>query len=526
MKKFGTLMMCVCCFVGAVFGAEKITIEKGGSRPVDPGFEVKQYKLTGSKEGLMVEVNNGTVRISGKEEGQYGLKLLGFGSQEASYEIQVGQDIVRLIKNLKKYLESIGGIEISRIDNNIYITGEVNDYDDLRKIQERIALPDFKGLVVNDVSFVASPDNIKRLKSDIRAAGFELVDGNEAETTGKLVFSQAKNEITISGTVFSDDEISRLAHVIRRSGNWLRLVDDKVAGVSDPSKAKCTLNVTVDRREFIMDAVIVGYEETNEERFGTENRPDIKLTFGSLLDLVGGHAKNDVFSIETDMAHTLDFMKENKISRYNVGGFMAFKANDPKSANLKIGGTLKVKLQSATAEGQPTQNFQDIEYGFTLDKKVATLVNAKTVHIELDISQKTPIPSEHGYEEGYDIKENRYNPSLDCEIGKTVVVSGYRNFFEDTVPPSGVPVMRNIPIIKWFMSHEGDKVSDMKMMMLVSVREKNKNDAEAQKTVLPYNDCRDLPTQVEVNNKDRVEARKEAAKKFHGMWNWLNWFVP
>ena len=136
--------------------------------------------------------------------------------------------------------------------------------------------------------------------------------------------------------------------------------------------------------------------------------------FKGLVDLCKGKSQHDAFSVGADLNSTLKFLKKNEISRHTVGGHVFFKNNDPVERELKIGGTMKIKMKSATAEGVPTSNFEDIPYGFTIRKKSAVLLNAEQADVDLLITQKTPIPLEEGgYEEGYDVNQlSQYSAPL------------------------------------------------------------------------------------------------------------------
>ena len=59
-------------------------------------------------------------------------------------------------------------------------------------------------------------------------------------------------------------------------------------------------------------------------------------------------------------------------------------------------------------------------------------------------------------------------------------------------------------------------------MMLVSVREVRPDEPEVQDAKLPYEECKNLTTEVQISNEDRLEARK----RWSGWLYWLNWFMP
>ena len=142
--------------------------------------------------------------------------------------------------------------------------------------------------------------------------------------------------------------------------------------------------------------------------------------------------------------------------------------------------------------------------------------------VKFDVIQKAPVPINGDYNEGYDVGERKYNPSIVCPLGKTVVIGGYRDFKETTAPLVGTPILRNVPILGWFFSKDSESIEDVKIMMLVSVREVHPDEPEVQNAKLPYDECKNLTTEVQISNEDRLEARK----RWSGWLYWLNWFMP
>lgn len=508
------------------FAGGKVVVGKGANRPMpDPGFAVEKFDAN-PRDVVTVDVSGGAARITGLREGQCVVKLIGAGNMEETYEVQVGTDLDRIRRELQYRLENVSGIEVSKRDDYLLVRGEVNDPDEWFRLRKIVAEPVFADVVKDDTEFRIQADVIKRFYDQLRNAGFEIsTDGADAPE-GVLRVRYEHKTVSIAGTVFSEGSLASLRQIVAEQ-SWLRLAGAEPAQGTDESwKPVCRLNVSLDQRLLHMDVVLVGYKETNEESYGSSDRPAISMTFRSFWDLIAGHAKNDSFRIDANLDSVLDFMKKNEISRHTTGGYMRFKCNDAEAARLKIGGTLKVKMHGATAEGIPNDNFEDIEYGFIVTKNEASLANGDTVRLKLNILQKTPEPSAAGYAEGYDVKENEYNPTVDCPLGKTVVIAGYRSFVQTTMPPSGFPVLRNVPIINWFVSQEGDLAEDMKLMMLVSVRAVRPDEPEQQDARLPYEESKNLTTEVQIDNNDRIEKRKADAARWDGWLFWLNWFTP
>lgn len=513
-------LLCASC----VIAGEKFTLGKGAMRNIDPGFQVEKFDA-GLDGTIGVEVSGGTARVTGLKEGTAVLKLMGAGGLEEVYEIAVGSDLLRIMRDLQLRLDRVTGIEIMKQDDYLLVRGEVNDPDEWFHLKKVLAEGAYRPLVRDDTVFRIQADTLKRFHNEIEAAGFDIAESIADTEKGALNIKYDNNIITISGTVYAPEKVERLQQIVAAQ-SWLR-TDDRPSSANESWKPLCRLNVTLDQRLLHMDVVLVGYEETEGFSFGkTHNtEPILSTVFNGLIDLVHGKAKNKTFTVSAGIDDTLDFLAENKISRHSTGGYLRFRSNDPQPNKLKIGGVFKIKLKGATAEGSPTENFQDIDYGFTVNKKVANLVDGENVHVQLDISQVNPVPfrpEDGGYEEGYNVQQYEYNPVIDCPLGKTVVIGGYRRMVETTTPPSGFPVLRHIPIVNWFIAKEGNSLENISLMMLISVRAVRPDEPEAQATKLPYEESKNLPTEAEITNEERLESRKEHS----GFWSWLDWFCP
>ena len=520
--RFMKLNVCVLAAILATNSfAVSLTVRKGESKVLpDPGFRVEKFDC--GKSGVVsVDVSEGVATVTGLIEGSCVVKLSG-GEHTETYEITVGNDLLRVKRDLQSRLDGkVTGVEIVHHGDYLSVSGEVNDPDEWTSLKSILSEGRYAGIVVNDVRFEISADTMKRFRDDLIASGFKLVDSLSEAEKGALCVKNESKSVTISGKVFSPEGLDKLKRIVAAQP-WLRPADAAVDGTSDWKKAY-RINVALDQRLLHMDVVLIGYEENEGFQYGKADDTQIlSAVFDGLVDLVHGKAKNDTFRINANINSAIDFLAENKISRHSIGGYLRFKSNETEPNKLKIGGTFKIKLRGATAEGAPTENFSDINYGFTVSKKVANLIDDNTVHVRLDISQENPVPlKDGGYEEGYNVEQYEYNPVLDIPLGQTMVIGGYRKMVETTVPPSGFPVLRHVPIVNWFVSKESNSLVNMKLMMLVSVRAVDPNEPEPQATKLPYEESKNLPTEVEITNEERLESRK----KFSGFWSWLNWFV-
>lgn len=514
-----------CVFADAEAAGQRLTVGKGKSLPVDPGFKATKFLVEPQKGIIEVSIppGGGPARVTGLAEGTAALALFVPGGLKETYEVTVGGDLLATMRNLQTELEDVGGVDITKVGESLVVKGEINDPEGWQLLKKTLAHRDYRSLVKDQTLFRVQADTLKDFRTQLKEAQFQITDKLEESKAGKLYVKYEGNLLLINGVVYSPEEKEKLERIVGAQAAWLRVEDGKGVPSGESWKTTCRMNVSVDSAQMRMDVVLVGYKETDLSRYGSsDDALKFNGIFQGFIDLYKGKTHRDAFSVGADLNSTLGFLKKNELVRHTVGGHVYFKNNDPKTRKLKIGGTMKVKMQSATAEGTPTQNFEPIEYGFFIEKKRAVLLDAEHVDVDLQIMQKKPIPMEGGYEEGYNIEENEYNPSVVCPIGKTVVLAGYKNMVESTMPPAGFPVLRHIPIMNWFVSQESDSLENVKLMMLVSVKIVRGDEPEAQNTRLAYEDTKDLPTEVEIPNRDRLESRK----KWSGALYWLNWFTP
>ena len=504
---------------------QRMTIGRGKTQIVDPGFKVIQYSVNPEVGIITVSIpsGGGAANVTGVSEGTASLELISSGGMKEMYEVKVGGDLLATMRNLQTELEDVGGIEISKIGESLLVKGEVNDPKGWRLLKSTLAHGDYRNVIKDQTYFRVQADTLKEFRAQLKEAQFQITDKLSEAKAGKLYVKYEGNLLIINGVVYSPEEKEKLERIVAAQAAWLRVENGKSVSANASWKTSCRMNVSVDSAQMRMDVVLIGYKETDVSKYGSsEEGLKFNGLFKGLIDLCSGKTHHDVFTLGADLDSTLGFLKKNEMIRHSVGGHIYFKNNDPEVRKLKIGGTLKVKMQSATAEGAPTQDFEDIQYGFFIDKKRASLVDETHVDVDLQITQKKPIPMDGGYEEGYNIEENEYNPSVVCPLGKTVVLAGYKNMVESTMPPAGFPVLRHIPIMNWFVSKEGDSIENVKLMMLVGVKIAKGDEDEAQNVRLSYDDTKDLPTEVEISNKDRIQSRK----KWSGALYFLNWFCP
>lgn len=69
----------------------------------------------------------------------------------------------------------------------------------------------------------------------------------------------------------------------------------------------------------------------------------------------------------------------------------------------------------------------------------------------------------------YDLKRNRIETTVNCPVGKTIVLAGMKSLVEQS-SMEGVPFLRSVPAISWFFSEKNTRKEDSKVLILMSPR--------------------------------------------------------
>ena len=155
-------------------------------------------------------------------------------------------------------------------------------------------------------------------------------------------------------------------------------------------------------------------------------------------------------------------MGENTNSVFRHAGFLTFKSNDtPVFRELHNGGTLKVRLN-----GENSGSLSDVNYGFILRIK-GGLTGKDKVFMEIEVTISTPILLENG---DYDVKTKTVKTTAFCKLDETLALGGIKELLDDVTGPNGLPYLRNVPLVQWFVAEKGNHYSDKQTLLLVSPR--------------------------------------------------------
>ena len=213
--------------------------------------------------------------------------------------------------------------------------------------------------------------------------------------------------------------------------------------------------------------------------------------------------------INGNMDATVRFLAANGISRTYHAGHVSFANNDPQGGTLHTGGTVYVKVS-----GIENGSLQNIEFGLKI-KVTGGLVSPSRTKLTLDLKNSALLGSN---ESSYTLSEDTTKQTVFCDLNKTIVIAGSKKIAQDT-SRSGLPVLRNTPVLQWFVSEDRNSSSDSRLLILACPRlvkfnpDVQINIPLEQETAPTYRDAR----------RDNVE-REEENRRYRGWLSWLNWF--
>ena len=207
------------------------------------------------------------------------------------------------------------------------------------------------------------------------------------------------------------------------------------------------------------------------------------------------------------------FLAQNGISRVSDTGYTLIESWSKDGAKFKSGGTRFVKVY-----GRDVAELKEIPYGFSIDAK-GGMVDDNLMSLDFNFELSTIIPMD---DETYDRKEDISKQKINCQIGRTTLVSGFMDMVDKRTPPSGLPFLRSTPILNWFVADSGKEVNDRRLVIMI-----------CPEIVDSTQDAKpDVNKEINIRVQDQaakdteqVEKERKEEKGFSGFWSWLNWFT-
>ena len=433
--------------------AETFSLTVGGSKRLDLPFAIENYRLTPQGKVTVEELNKKQLNVTGTALGDCSLFVMG-GGLTREYRISVKSNINNILKRLRTDLDTVPELDISINEDIIVIHGTVSNTENWRLFQK--VLPMYPG-VKNFAQFRPSAETLLNLKKMLQDAGFVFAEEGTKPGLGQISMNITPDAVVISGELCSQQQVAQINQILSTQ-TWLAV--GETAPNEAAGRVRGIVNLNVIETPLQVDIVYVGVTDSDAERIGSK-APTANFNMNWLFDLIHGRKdENSSITFGSNMQQTLGFLAQNGITRTYEAGHVTFLNHDEKGGKLHTGGTVSVKVS-----GMNSGALQDIDYGLTITVK-GGLVDANKVKLDLSI-ENTSLVTTTG--DAYTRAVDSTQQTIHCGLNKTVVLAGSRKISQ-SAEKSGLPVLRNTPVLKWFVSEDGKNKSETRLLILACPR--------------------------------------------------------
>ncbi len=523
-------------------GVEQISVVENEIATISVPFGITSY-LPSNKDVVRIEeLSSTSLRITALRRGRCDLEVRGDKDLSQKYEITVLGDLATTLDTLSSELDQVQEVRARIVGDFIRIDGEVSAIQKWEYLQK--VLRNYPGVVRNFAIFTPGPDVMLRLKDTLLEAGFKVSFqslGKDRKAwpanTISLVLNKQTQIMTVQGRVYTPEQQAKVLDCLSTE-RWLvtNLKPAEDASTDDEYKIRTQFDVFVDKPQIRVSVAYLAVGETDLKEIGNENATtrggvfNMGGVFDILTDLIHGHHGGASYtegaagfqrngrraSVGASLALTANFLKNNGITRISDTGYAVMQSWDKDGASFKSGGKMYVKVAGLNAG-----DLKQIDYGFTLKTVGGVVSEGDAVDLGVEINISTPVESPSA---DFDFSEHFTKQKVVLPIGKTSFLGGVKMLDEKRTSPSGIPYLRNTPLLSWFVSDSGHEISDRRLVFMVCPELIDNTTGEKINTKAEI----DLPVTVE-GAKTTEQREKETLEKQYpfggGLWNPLNWFV-
>lgn len=520
-------------------GVEQVSVVENEITTITVPFAITSY-LPSNKEVVRIEELSGSsLRITALKRGRCDLEVRGDKDLSQKYEITVLGDLATTLETLTSELDQVQEVRARIVGESIRVDGEISSIKKWEYLQK--VLRHYKGVVHNFAVFSPGPDVMLRLKDTLQDAGFKVVFqalGKDRKAwpanTIALILNKQTHIMTVQGRVYTPEQQTKVSNCLATE-RWLSM-DLKPAedsATDEEFRIRAQYDVFVDKPQIRMSLAYMAIGDSDIKRIGNQRartNPDDFLglsgAFETIQNLIphSGTPRhgNNTATVGAGLGVFTRFLKQNGITRVSDTGYTLMESWAADGASFKSGGTLFVRTfdggNSSVIVGNTT--LTEIPYGFILNTKGGILPEGDAVDASIDF-EISSITQTDG--QTYDRKEDKSKQKLVLPLGKTTLLGGVKMIDEDRISPSGLPFLRNTPMLNWFLADSGTEISDRRLVIMVcpEIVDSNVEKIDTVKEV-------DIPVTTE-GVKTTEQREEEALQKQYpfggGLWNPLNWFV-
>jgi len=445
-----------------VYAGEQVSVAFGRLQVVEPGFVVTGVRVANQGVVQIERLGNDRLSIHGRAVGQSDVQVIGENGEDKTYSISVVPDNEELLRAVRRDLDGVHEVDVYENLGRIVLKGEVNNprnWSLVKKVAEA-----YGGQILNLASFVIGPSVILNLQKALETDGFVVVtDGSQVSrlTPNTLLLLGDQDGVKISGSVYSKKQREQINRVV--SGQPYLVIADGQQQVKE-GQLPAVVDVNIEPVMLELDVYFAVLRDSDMKQVGTNLLGNGLITINAAADLLSGvigrnesSGPNGSYIIKSSMSGTLQYFQAIGPSQTFSAGHLSFKNYAEDWKKLHSGGTLKVKVTSSENAA-----LVDIDYGLIIKTK-GGLLDQDTADLELNLELSNPILKNGDY----DVKRDVIESAVQCPLGNTLVMGGVEQYMEN-IDIDGTPLLREVPVIKYFFSKKTQQNEKLRMLILIS----------------------------------------------------------
>ncbi len=502
---------------------EQLSVVENETTTITAPFPVRSYAPSNRDVARVELLGGASLRVTGLKRGRCDLDVLGDNGLSQKYEISVVGDLASVLETLTMDLDQVPEVRAEIRGNFIRLDGEVSSIQKWEYLMK--VLEGYGKAVKNFATFCPGPEILLRLKETFAQKGFETqfkpFEGEQGKwpyNTVALDLNKRTRILSVQARLMNAQQRAAVLTVLKGEP-WLAIAESydgaEAAKVSDerrPYAISTLLALPVDSSVIRLSVAYMAIGESDTRNKGDVNNegPVLSGVFQTIQGLLHGQGNHgNVATLNLGLSGVIRLLGENGINRMSQKGYTTFENWDDKGARFKSGGVLNVRVS-----GAQVADLKEIPYGFEVKAK-GGLVSEDAVSLDLNISISSI--QKYGVGEDIDKKEDLSEQKIRCALGRTTLISGFGQMVDEQ-SLRGFPVLRNTPIIKWFVGADGKSLSDRRLVIMICPEIVD----PSQEGNLNVDNDINIPVQTE--GAKTTDERVEERKRFHGFWSWLNWF--
>ncbi len=404
---------------------------------------------------------------AGASAGDGTLSMVFQGGATERLRVEVLDDAALYVRALRERVQGFKGVSVRGKDGAVL--GAVASRAEWEKLQAAIVeVAEYFGRTPANAARIRVTDEPARVRKELEGLGYVVRDRvGKDSPLNELAVEERNGRLVVSGKTYSPEALEGILAALRNVGHLA------VGAEPKPGEIACQVDVAVDKYlPLTLRVAIAVITEDDVEQYGQVNELTLNsaLNFEWARDSVTGSSRSR--SREAGLVGNFGLSSKSFHVGENFGralrtNSVSFTNHSGEPTKLHVGGTLMVNVGGNTEDSDDDGGLKPVEYGLTVEVE-GGLISPNEVVCSLDVSQDDAPETlgDSAYVSGKQTSVSQKAKKM--RLGQTYVLSNNKDVSVDWSEPSGVPILRKIPGLRWFFSKEEHSRRKATILLLVS----------------------------------------------------------